>query len=71
MKKLLAFSAFSLLFLSQPSSGQVIDDKGEWIHKDTVVHEGTIYAVEKCEKTIFGTCTIGTYQSVEAPVIGG
>ena len=69
MKKLV----FPFLFLcfigvSQNSTSQVIDDKGEWKFKDTIVLNGEIYAVEKCEKTIFGSCTIGTYQSVPAPV---
>lgn len=76
MKKLLVMSAFcSTFFLfSVPTSGQRIDEKGEWKFKDTVVTNGTIYAVEKCEKTLFGECTIGTYQSVPAPIapsIGG
>jgi hypothetical protein len=72
MKNLFYACGFILILCTyavNPSSAQYIDDKGEWKFKDTVVLNGTIYAVEKCEKTLFGSCTIGTYQSVPAPVI--
>jgi|GEM_PF-2237286 hypothetical protein len=73
MKKLFYFVSFSLILICtlglQPLSAQYVDDKGEWKFQQAIVLDGAIYAVEKCEKTLFGTCGIGSYQSVPAPII--
>jgi hypothetical protein len=75
MKKLcITVVAFVVMFLTvQFSNAQLIqgpiDTKGEWKYKDKIIKDGNLYAIEKCEQTIFGTCTIGAYQAVLIPTI--